>query len=235
MNENAGVVARENPLVEIRSLSRRFQTGTESLDVLTDVNLEVARGTTVAVTGESGCGKSTMLALIGGLDHATAGSVRVGETEVTALEESSLSRYRSREVGFIFQFHFLLKDFTALENVIIPGMLGGLRGKALRERGRQLLDEVGLAKRMNAWPVELSGGERQRVAVARALINEPLLLLADEPTGNLDERNAGNVEEMLFTLVESHHRTMIVVTHDQVLAARADRRFLLSGGVLRDE
>ena len=128
-------MARENPLVEVRALGRRFQTGAESLEVLVNVNLDVERGTTVAVTGESGCGKSTMLALIGGLDHPTAGSVRVGDTEVTGLEESGLSRYRSRDVGFIFQFHFLLKDFTALENVIIPGMLGGVTGKALRERG----------------------------------------------------------------------------------------------------
>jgi lipoprotein-releasing system ATP-binding protein len=231
MSERSG----EGPLVVVRSLARRFQTSAESLEVLTDVNLEVPQGTTVSVTGESGCGKSTLLALIGGLDHPSGGSVLVGNTDVTGLEEGGLSRYRNRDVGFIFQFHFLLKDFTALENVIIPGMLGGLSGHALRERGRELLAEVGLERRMNAWPVELSGGERQRVAVARSLINEPLLLLADEPTGNLDERNAGNVEEMLFSLVERHRRTMILVTHDHGLAGRADRKFLLSGGVLRAE
>ena len=224
-----------DPLVSVRSLARRFPTGSEYLEVLTDVNLEVPRATTVAVTGESGCGKSTLLALIGGLDRPTAGSVYVGETEVTGLEESGLSRYRSRDVGFIFQFHFLLKDFTALENVIIPGMLASASARSLRERGRQLLAEVGLEKRMNAWPVELSGGERQRVAVARALINEPLLLLADEPTGNLDERNAGVVEDMLFSLVQKHGRTMIIVTHDHGLARSADRRFSLSGGMLRAE
>ena len=231
---NSGGRSAGPALVAVRSLARRFQNGAESLEVLTDVNLEVPPGTTTAVTGESGCGKSTLLALIGGLDRPTSGSVVVGETEVTGLEEAELSRYRSRDVGFIFQFHFLLKDFTALENVIIPGMLGSRTTRSLRERGRQLLAEVGLEKRMNAWPVELSGGERQRVAVARALINEPALLLADEPTGNLDERNGGNVEDMLFLLVERHARTMIVVTHDGGLAARADRRFLLSGGVLRD-
>ncbi|HVP17818.1 MAG TPA: ABC transporter ATP-binding protein [Spirochaetia bacterium] len=224
----------ERALVEVRSLSRRFQTGAESLEVLSDVNLDVMAGSTVAVAGESGCGKSTLLALIGGLDRPTGGTVFVGETDVTRLEESALSRYRSRDVGFIFQFHFLLKDFTALENVIIPGMLASASSRKLRERGRQLLAEVGLEKRMSAWPVELSGGERQRVAVARALINEPLLILADEPTGNLDEKNADNVEDMLFSLVEKHSRTMIVVTHDVGLARRADRRFLLSGGVLKD-
>jgi len=227
--------ALERPLVRVRSLARHFLTSVESLEVLTDVNLQVPQGTTVAITGESGCGKSTLLALVGGLDRPTAGSVFVGETEVTGLEETGLSKYRSRDVGFIFQFHFLLKDFTALENVIIPGMLGNFTGRSLRERGRQLLSEVGLEKRMSAWPVELSGGERQRVAVARSLINDPLLLLADEPTGNLDERNAGNVEDMLFSLVQRHRRTMIVVTHDQGLAGRADTRFLLSGGILRSE
>jgi lipoprotein-releasing system ATP-binding protein len=231
---NSGERSAGPALVAVRSLARRFQNGAESLEVLTDVNLEVPRGTTTAVTGESGCGKSTLLALIGGLDRPTSGSVVVGETEVTRLEEAELSRYRSRDVGFIFQFHFLLKDFTALENVIIPGMLGSRTTRSLRERGRQLLAEVGLEKRMNAWPVELSGGERQRVAVARALINEPALLLADEPTGNLDERNGRNVEDMLFLLVERHARTMIVVTHDGGLAARADGRYLLSGGALRD-
>ncbi len=234
MNEQMKSALRD-PLVSVRSLARRFPTGAEYLEVLTDVNLEVPRGTTVAITGESGCGKSTLLALIGGLDRPTAGSVYVGETEVTGLEESGLSRYRSRDVGFIFQFHFLLKDFTALENVIIPGMLASASARLLRERGRALLEEVGLEKRMNAWPVELSGGERQRVAVARALINEPLLLLADEPTGNLDERNARVVEDMLFSLVEKHSRTMIIVTHDHGLARSADTRFSLSGGMLRGE
>jgi lipoprotein-releasing system ATP-binding protein len=235
MNEQTSRALSEPPLVSIRSLVRRFQTSAESLEVLRDVNLEVQQGTTVAISGESGCGKSTLLALIGGLDQPTAGSVRVGETDVTGLEESGLSRYRSRDVGFIFQFHFLLKDFTALENVIIPGMLGNVTGPSLRAHGQQLLFEVGLERRMNAWPVELSGGERQRVAVARALINEPLLLLADEPTGNLDERNARVVEDMLFSLVQKHRRTMIVVTHDPGLAGRADTHFLLSGGVLRNE
>ncbi len=223
---------KQEALVTVRALARRFDNGNETLEVLRGVDLEIAAGTTVAITGESGCGKSTLLALIGGLDRASSGSVVVGETEVTRLEETELSRYRSRDIGFIFQFHFLLKDFTALENVIIPGMLGGDSARALRERGKELLAEVGLEKRMNAWPVELSGGERQRVAVARSLINAPRLLLADEPTGNLDEKNAATVEEMLFSLVERHQGTMIVVTHDAKLAARAARRMLLSGGVL---
>jgi lipoprotein-releasing system ATP-binding protein len=219
-------------IVSLVSLSRRFVNGNETLEVLRDVNLEVPAGRTVAITGESGCGKSTLLGLIGGLDRPTSGRVVVRGTDITGLSESDLSGYRNREVGFVFQFHFLLKDFTALENVIIPAMLGREPSRALRERGRGLLEEVGLAQRMNAWPLELSGGERQRVAVARALINEPPLLLADEPTGNLDERNARTVEDLLFDLVKAHGRTMILVTHDAGLASRADHRLQLAGGVL---
>jgi lipoprotein-releasing system ATP-binding protein len=221
-----------NELVVAASLSRHFIAGTDTLEVLRDVNLEVAEGETVAVTGESGCGKSTLLGLIGGLDTPTGGTVTVRGLDIGGLDEVALSAYRNREVGFIFQFHFLLKDFTALENVVIPGMMGNQPSRALRERARQLLSEVGLEGRMDAWPLELSGGERQRVAVARALINEPGLLLADEPTGNLDERNAQAVEEMLFGLVQKHRRTMILVTHDRALADRASRRFHLAGGVL---
>ena len=186
----------------------------------------------MVITGESGCGKSTLLGLIGGLDRPTAGRVVVQGIDITELPESALSAYRNREVGFIFQFHFLLKDFTALENVIIPGMMGPESRRTLREKGRALLAEVGLENRKDAWPHELSGGERQRVAVARSLINEPTLLLADEPTGNLDERNARVVEDMLFELARAHDRTMILVTHDPSLAARAGRRYLLAAGVL---
>ena len=219
-------------LVVATSLSRRFVTGAETLEVLRDVNLVVHGGETVAITGESGCGKSTLLGLIGGLDRPTGGTVTVKGVDVGGLEEAELSEYRNRDVGFIFQFHYLLKDFTALENVVIPGMMGGESTRVLRERARQLLSEVGLEGRMDAWPLELSGGERQRVAVARALINEPPLMLADEPTGNLDERNAHGVEEMLFGLVKRHHRTMILVTHDTALSGKADIRFLLAAGTL---
>jgi lipoprotein-releasing system ATP-binding protein len=222
----------DEPLVLATSLSRHFVTAAERLEVLRDVNLLVRPGETVAITGESGCGKSTLLGLIGGLDRPTGGSVTVKGVDVGALDETELSRYRNREVGFIFQFHFLLKDFTALENVVIPGMMGGDSSRVLRERARQLLVEVGMEGRMDAWPLELSGGERQRVAVARALINEPPLLLADEPTGNMDERNASAVEEMLFGLVKRHHRTMILVTHDPALSGRADARYLLAAGGL---
>ena len=220
------------PLVSVTSLARHFDNGFERVEVLKGVNLDVMPGSTVAVSGESGCGKSTLLGLIGGLDRPSSGRILVDGREIGSLDEIQLSRYRNREVGFIFQFHFLLRDFTALENVIMPGMLGSLSSRKLRERGRSLLAEVGLDRRMDAWPLELSGGERQRVAVARALVNEPRLILADEPTGNLDERNARTVEEMLFELVERHARTMVLVTHDVQLARRAGRCFRLSLGEL---
>ena len=221
-------------LVQVSSLTRHFVTGAETLEVLRGVDLEVAEGETVSVSGESGCGKSTLLGLIGGLDRPTGGVLTVGGVDIAGLGESELSAYRNRDVGFIFQFHFLLKDFTALENVVIPGMMGAEPPRRLRERARALLVEVGLENRLHAWPLELSGGERQRVAVARALINEPRLILADEPTGNLDERNARGVEELLFGLVQRHHRTMILVTHDAALSGRARRRLALSAGKLAD-
>jgi lipoprotein-releasing system ATP-binding protein len=220
-------------LVAASSLSRHFLTGAERLEVLRGLDLEVMAGETVSITGESGCGKSTLLGLIGGLDRPSGGSLTVGGVDVAGLAESELSAFRNRQVGFIFQFHFLLKDFTALENVLIPGMVGNESLRSLTERGKRLLAEVGLENRMSAWPLELSGGERQRVAVARALINEPPLLLADEPTGNLDERNARGVEEILFGLVKRHRRTMILVTHDAALSRRTTRRLVLSGGVLQ--
>ncbi len=226
MNDSPGA------LVKVSALRRHFLTGDETLEVLRGVDLEVQEGETVAVTGESGCGKSTLLGLIGGLDRPSAGAVSVRGVDISGLDEAELSAYRNREVGFIFQFHFLLKDFTALENVVIPGMMGNEPPRRLRERARLLMAEVGLESRMHAWPLELSGGERQRVAVARALINEPHLILADEPTGNLDERNARAVEELLFGLVQKRGRTMVLVTHDPALSGRAGRRLALSGGVL---
>jgi len=232
MSDTAEAGGRVRPLVTIVSLSKVYRTQAETLEVLRGVDLEVQQATTAAITGESGCGKSTLLNLVGGLDHPTAGEVFVGDTAVSALPESELSGYRNRQVGFIFQFHFLLKDFTALENVMLPAMVGRHLPRQLRERARGLLAEVGLEKRADAYPIELSGGERQRVAVARALVNHPPLILADEPTGNLDEANARTVEDILFSLVGRHGRTMILVTHDCALAGRADRRLVLAGGKL---
>ncbi len=220
------------PLLSLSRLAKVYETAAERLEVLRSVSLEVPPGTTVAVTGESGCGKSTLLNLVGGLDYPSAGRITLGDMEIADMGEEELSRYRNRYVGFIFQFHFLLRDFTAMENVVMPAMVGGARMAGLRARGERLLSEVGLSRRKDAYPHELSGGERQRVAVARALVNEPLLILADEPTGNLDEGNSAVVQDLLFGLVRTHGRTMILVTHDRSIAARANRRFALSGGEL---
>jgi lipoprotein-releasing system ATP-binding protein len=220
------------PLLSVRSLVRRFQAGGETLEVLRGVELEVGEPTSIAVTGESGSGKSTLLSIVGGLDRPTGGTVVVDGTDITTLDETALSVYRSRHVGFIFQFHFLLHDFTALENLLIPGMLAARSAAGTRERAHELLGDVGLAGRAGAYPLELSGGERQRVAVARALMNHPRLILADEPTGNLDERNARMVEDLLFPLVAREGCVLLLATHDRALAARAGRRFELAGGIL---
>jgi lipoprotein-releasing system ATP-binding protein len=220
------------PLLSVRSLRRSFAAGGETLEVLRGIDLEVAGPASVAVMGESGSGKSTLLSLVGGLDQPTAGTVTVDGRDITTLDETALSLYRSREVGFIFQFHFLLRDFTALENLVIPAMLAPGGAAAARERARGLLADVGLANRAGAYPHELSGGERQRVAVARALMNRPRLILADEPTGNLDERNAGIVEDLLFPLVAREGCVLLLATHDRALAARAERRYALAGGLL---
>jgi len=220
------------PMLSVRSLRRSFAAGGEILEVLRGIDLEVPGPASVAVTGESGSGKSTLLSLVGGLDRPTGGTVTVGGREITSLDETALSLYRSREVGFVFQFHFLLRDFTALENLVIPGMLAPGGAAGTRERARGLLADVGLAARAGAYPLELSGGERQRVAVARALMNRPRLILADEPTGNLDERNARIVEDLLFPLVAREGCVLLLATHDRALAARAERRYALADGLL---
>jgi lipoprotein-releasing system ATP-binding protein len=221
-------------LVRIEGIVKNYISGTETLHILRGVSLSICRGEAVAVTGQSGSGKSTLLNILGGLDRTDAGRVIVGETEITSLSESSLSLYRSRRVGFIFQFHYLLKDFTALENVMLPAYIGGVRKKEALEKARALLAEVRLENRLGHYPSQLSGGERQRVAVARSMVNDPDLVLADEPTGNLDPDNSAVVAELLYTGAEKLGKTLIVVTHDEKVAARASVRYNLEGGVLAD-
>ena len=228
-------MSEKKSILTLESLTKTYETAGESIEVLKKVDLSVESGTTIVVTGESGCGKSTLLNLIGGLDFPTSGSIVVEGREVGGLSEEEASGYRNTYIGFIFQFHFLLKDFTALENVVIPAMVGGASFKSLSAKGKKLLADVGLVRRQDAYPHELSGGERQRVAVARALMNEPLLILADEPTGNLDEKNSGIVQEILFELVEKQGRTMILVTHDKSVSAKADMCFALMHGGLTQQ
>jgi lipoprotein-releasing system ATP-binding protein len=220
--------------VEVRldSVRKSFPNGSERLQVLQEVSMELSPGEQIAVTGESGSGKSTILSLIAGLDTPDGGTIRVGETAVESLAGSDLDRYRSRTVGLVFQFHYLLRDFSALENVMLPAMVSGRSREELRGEARDLLDAVGLAERTDHLPAQLSGGERQRVALARALINHPSLILADEPTGNLDDSHSRQVEEILFDLVSRQNRTLILVTHNADLARRTGRVLRLESGCL---
>jgi len=209
-----------------------FRSEAEELEILRGVDLTLARGDCASITGPSGCGKSTFLSILGGLDRPSSGTVVVGGVDLVRSDDEGLSAFRSRIVGFVFQFHYLLKDFTALENVMLPAyMLGGDR-KAAIDKARPLLEAVGLGQRLSHVPAKLSGGERQRVAIARALVNDPGIVLADEPTGNLDRASAQAVEDLLFNLAALRGTTLLVVTHDPGMAERASRRFVLREGAL---
>jgi lipoprotein-releasing system ATP-binding protein len=220
------------PLVACRGLEKTFASAAEDLCVLRDLDLSIEAGSRVAITGASGCGKSTLLSILGGLDRVTGGFVRVGDWNLESIAERDLTEYRAKTVGFVFQFHYLLKDFTALENVALPAYMRGERRRDAFERAAALLTDMGLAERLDHLPSRLSGGERQRAAIARALINRPSLVLADEPTGNLDSSSAGSVRELLFGLSGRYGTTLVLVTHDVSLAAEADLRYELSGGRL---
>jgi lipoprotein-releasing system ATP-binding protein len=219
-------------LLSLQALRKTFASGAEEVQVLAGVDLEVEAGTSVVITGESGCGKTTLLNLVAGLDTPSSGRIVVGGTDVCGLGETELAAFRGRTIGFVFQFHYLLRDFTALENVLMPAWIVGQRPGEAVAKAEALLAEVGLAGKLRRYPSELSGGERQRVAVARALMNDPALVIADEPTGNLDERNSEAVRELLFDLVRRHGRTLLAATHDARLAARGDRALRLVHGVL---
>jgi lipoprotein-releasing system ATP-binding protein len=200
--------------------------------VLAGVELDVSRGETVAIVGESGVGKSTLLHILGGLERPTAGTVRIGDVELARQNDRDLARLRNEAIGFVFQFHHLMPDFTALENVMMPCLIGGERARTAREKGAAILGRVGLSERLDHRPGELSGGEQQRVAVARALVMRPSLVLADEPTGNLDPDTAAEVEALLLELNHEAAITCIVVTHSSRLACAMDRRLRLAHGQL---
>jgi lipoprotein-releasing system ATP-binding protein len=219
-------------LVQAAGIVKTYTSGTETLYILKGICFEAGSGTTVAITGQSGSGKSTLLNILGGLDRCDSGRVRVGDAEVSALTESGLTAYRSRRVGFIFQFHYLLKDLTALENVMLPAYIGGLGKREALDRARSLLADVKMEDRLHHFPSQLSGGERQRVAVARSMVNDPDMILADEPTGNLDPLNSETVTDLLYSGAEKRGKTLIVVTHDEKVARRAMVRYTLEGGLL---
>jgi lipoprotein-releasing system ATP-binding protein len=220
-------------LVECRGLTKTFASAVEELCVLKDLDLSIESGSRVAITGASGCGKSTLLSILGGLDRATGGSVRVGDWQLDSVPERNLTGYRADTVGFVFQFHYLLKDFSALENVALPAYMRGERRHEAYTRAAELLSDMGLSERLDHLPSKLSGGERQRAAIARALINRPSLVLADEPTGNLDSQSSRAVRDLLFGLSQRYGTTLVLVTHDRNLAAEADFQYTLEGGRLR--
>jgi lipoprotein-releasing system ATP-binding protein len=221
--------------VEARALSKVFVGGDgRELEVLVKVNLRVESGETVAIVGSSGAGKSTLLHLLGGLDRPTSGGVLLGGCEISEVDGDALARIRNRGVGFVFQFHHLLREFTALENVMMPCLIAGWPREASEQRARELLTQVGLDERASHRPEQLSGGEQQRVAVARALAAQPPLLLADEPSGDLDAQTSEELHDLLFRLRATQGLGMVLVTHNQELANRADRILELKDGRLRE-
>jgi len=204
-----------------------------SLPVLKGIDLEIAKGELVTIVGASGAGKSTLLHILGTLDRPDAGQVFIGETDVFALKEKDLATFRNQKIGLVFQFHNLLPEFTALENVCMPGFIGVRSVESeVRRKGGELLEMLGLKDRLNHLPSQLSGGEQQRVAVARALINDPAIIFADEPSGNLDSRNAEDLHQLFFRLRNELNQTFVIVTHNEHLAALADRKLeMVDGGI----
>ena len=222
------------PLLRVTGLRKRFRSGDAGwLDVLTGVELAQVRGEIVAVVGASGSGKSTLLHLLGALDRATAGDIELDGSAYGALDDAALAALRNRRIGFVFQFHHLLREFTALENVMMPLRIAGRGEVPARSRAEWMLAEVGLAGRMSHRPAALSGGEQQRCAVARALVHEPELVLADEPTGNLDHANAELVADLFYRLARELETAVVIVTHNPTLARRADRVLRLEDGRLQ--
>lgn len=225
----------EDIILETKNLSKSFATVNGELKILSDLNLTVRRGDFVAITGASGVGKSTLLHILGGLDLPTAGSLSVGGQRIDNLSEAQLSEYRNKKCGFVFQYHYLLEEFDAVENVMMPLLVRGESRNNCRASAVTLLDEVGLGQRLDHRPAQLSGGECQRAAVARAMAGAPEILIADEPTGNLDHETAETLHELLARLNEQKKMTIIVATHDLSLADRASRRYRLSDGQLAEK
>jgi len=212
-----------------------FMSGPVELSVLAGIDLEIDKGEMLAIVGASGVGKSTFLHVLGGLERPTGGKVLHGDVDLYALQGDRIAHFRNRHIGFIFQFHHLLPEFTALENVMMPALIGGARGDEAARRATGLLGEVGLGARLHHRPGELSGGEQQRVAVARALVLDPDVVLADEPTGNLDIHTGETIHELLRKINREKKVTFVVVTHNDQLAMSADRIFRMSEGILKRE
>ncbi|MCL2806384.1 MAG: ABC transporter ATP-binding protein [Treponema sp.] len=222
-------------MLKVSNIVKNYISGAETLHILKGINFEIEKGLSAAIRGISGSGKSTLLNIIGGLDRTDEGKVFIGGDEITSLSEKEISMYRSKKVGFIFQFHYLLKDFTALENIMLPSYIAGIKKKDAYDRARSLLADVNLEDRAHHFPSQLSGGERQRVAVARSMVNDPSIILADEPTGNLDPQNSEIVASLLFEGAQKRGKTLIVVTHDKKVAGKASVQLVLENGQLIEE
>ena len=218
--------------IQLSGITKKFESGGEVLTILDNLDLNVPEGSITVFTGESGSGKSTLLNIIGSLDSPDAGQVMVDRRRVDTMNEAAVNRYRAESVGFVFQFHYLLDGFTALENVMLPAYMTGVPRRTAVEKARDLLARVGMEHRLDHTPAQLSGGERQRAALARSMVNNPGLLLADEPTGNLDEGNTAKVKELLFSLVRDLGKTLLLVTHDPQLIPEGDYAYRLHAGKL---
>jgi lipoprotein-releasing system ATP-binding protein len=221
-------------ILDAQGLSKTYRTGPDDVIVWADVDLQVHVGETISIIGASGSGKSTLLNALGGLDSIDGGEVSLAGHKIHALDEITRTRLRNQDLGFVYQFHHLLPEFSALENVMMPLLIRGEKTKVAKARALQCLSQVGLSSRTEHNPAELSGGERQRVAIARALVGKPKVVLLDEPTGNLDQQSAEQVENVLLELSETVGMAFVIVTHDEALAARANRRYKLSNRTLRE-
>jgi len=221
-------------ILDAQGLSKTYRTGPDDVIVWADVDLQVHVGETISIIGASGSGKSTLLNALGGLDSIDGGEVSLAGHKIHALDEITRTRLRNQDLGFVYQFHHLLPEFSALENVMMPLLIRGEKTKVAKARALQCLSQVGLSSRTEHNPAELSGGERQRVAIARALVGKPKVVLLDEPTGNLDQQSAEQVEDVLLELSETVGMAFVIVTHDEALAARANRRYKLSDRTLRE-
>ena len=213
-------------MIRVTDIHKRYG----SLEVLKGISLEVARGELVSIVGASGAGKTTLLQIMGTLSRPDAGRVEIDGTELSGLNDNALSQFRNRRIGFVFQFHHLLPEFTAFENICIPGLIAGRRRAEVEARAAELLERMNLTARRDHKPAQLSGGEQQRISIARALMNNPAVLLADEPSGNLDSRNREEIHRLFFELREQTGQTIVLVTHDESLAARTDRCIRLADG-----
>jgi len=215
-------------MIRVTDIHKSFGT----LEVLKGVSLDVAQGEVVSIVGASGAGKTTLLQIMGTLSRPDSGRVEIGGEDVSSLGDKALSKFRNERIGFVFQFHHLLAEFSAFENVCIPGLIGRRPRAEVERRAAELLDMMGLASRRDHKPGQLSGGEQQRVAIARALVNSPAVLLADEPSGNLDSHNRDEIHRLFFELREKLGQTIVIVTHDENLAAMADRKIIMSDGTI---